>query len=216
MSELQFFNSRADFSAIERRLPHWAQAGTVCFITWRTNDSLPKEVVERWRHQRFQWLRQHGINPRAADCRAKLGQLDPRLQQQFYSHFSARWHDELDACHGGCVLKDSANSKIVADSLLYANGELYELTDFIVMPNHVHLLGTYFHEAAMLQQCESWKHYTARQIHRHIGGTGRFWQQDGFDYLVRSEDQFNHYRLYVADNPSKACLPEGQYLHWTK
>ncbi|MDA1055589.1 MAG: transposase [Planctomycetota bacterium] len=201
---------------IERRLPHWTQAGTACFITWRTDDSLPKEVVERWRLDRFQWLRKQGINPRAADWRAKLRELDLSLQHQFFEHFSARWHDELDACHGACVLKDAANAKIVADSLLYAHEDLYELTDFVVMPNHVHLLATFHSEEAMLDQCESWKHFTARRINRRIAATGRFWQQDGFDHLVRSEEQFEHFRMYIADNPGKARLAGGEYVHWSK
>jgi hypothetical protein len=34
------------------------------------------------------------------------------------------------------------------------------------MPNHVHLLAAFANEEAMLSQCESWKHYTARAINR--------------------------------------------------
>ena len=151
MSELQFFDPKANVAVIERKLPHWAQAGTVCFITWRTDDSLPKEVVQRWRHERFQWLRQHGINPRAADWRAKLHELDKPMRQQFYNQFSTQWHNELDACHGACVLRDPANAAIVAASLRYADGDLYELTDFVVMPNHIHLLATFHSEEAMLE-----------------------------------------------------------------
>lgn len=214
MSELHFFDREAEFSVFERKLPHWAQAGTVCFITWRTNDSLPKEVIERWRIERFQWLRDHGINPRMENLRTDLRTLDPSHQRQFSTHFSARWNDELDACHGACVLKEPENSRIVADSLLYANGDNYELTDFVVMPNHIHLLGVFFDEQGMLKQCESWKHYTGRQINRRIGNSGRFWQQDGFDHLVRSEEHFEHYRRYIADNPGKARLAEGEFLHW--
>ena len=36
---LQTFDPKADYSIIERKLPHWAQAGTICFLTWRTADS---------------------------------------------------------------------------------------------------------------------------------------------------------------------------------
>jgi hypothetical protein len=216
MGEFHFFDPRAEFSIVERKLPHWTQPGTVCFITWRTNDSLPKEVVERWRHERFHWLRRQGINPNAVNWREELRQLDLSLQHEFFDHFSTRWHDELDACHGACVLKDPANARIVTESLLYAHGELYELTDFVVMPNHVHLLAVFLSEDAMLEQCESWKHFTARKINRRIGDSGRFWQQDGFDHLVRSEEQFEHFRKYIADNPSKARLADGEYVHWSK
>jgi putative transposase len=216
MNELHFFDPRADVLVIERRLPHWAQAGTVSFVTWRTNDSLPRVVVEKWRSDRLQWLRQHGINPESATWREQLAHLGPRLQQWFFTHFSTRWHDELDACQGACVLRNPLNAQIVADSLMHDDGGAYEISDFIVMPNHVHLLATFLNEDAMLKQCQSWKHFSARRINRRMGTKGRFWQQDGFDHLVRSEEQFEHFRRYIAANPSMAQLDQGQYLHWRR
>lgn len=35
---LHLFDRDADVVIIERRLPHWAQAGAITFITWRTAD----------------------------------------------------------------------------------------------------------------------------------------------------------------------------------
>jgi putative transposase len=68
----------------------------------------------------------------------------------------------------------------------------------------------------MLAQCESWKHFTATRINRVLGRKGRFWQQDGFDHLVRSVEQFDYLRRYVAENPSRAGLGPGEYLHESK
>ena len=216
MSELHFFDLRAEFAVIERKLPHWSQAGVVCFITWRTDDSMPAEVLDRWRHERQQWLRQHGINPRAHDWREQLQKLGSETQHEFFQQFSTRWHDELDACHGACVLRRPELAQIVADSLLKFDGDRYDLTDFVVMPNHVHLLAAYPDEEAMLKQCESWKHWQATQINRAISSSGRFWQQDGFDHLVRSSEQFDHLRRYIADNPRKARLSAGEFIVWSK
>ena len=117
MSELHYFDPLAEFTIIERKLPHWSQAGVVSFITWRTQDSIPADVLERWRHERQQWLRQHGINPRAHDWRQQLQKLEPKTQREFFQHFSTRWHEELDACHGACVLRRPDLAQIVADGL---------------------------------------------------------------------------------------------------
>ena len=68
----------------------------------------------------------------------------------------------------------------------------------------------------MLTQCEGWKHFQAVQINRAISSSGRFWQQDGFDHLVRSEEQFEHFRRYIADNPRKAGLSPGEFIVWSK
>jgi putative transposase len=90
------------------------------------------------------------------------------------------------------------------------------LLDFVVMPNHVHLLAAFPDEAAMLEQCESWKHFTAARINRTLGQKGRFLQPDAFDHLVRSERQLAFLRRYIADNPKKAGLRVGQYVHYAK
>ena len=105
---------------------------------------------------------------------------------------------------------------IVADSLSKFDGDRYELTDFVVMPNHVHLLAAFPDDQTMLKQCEGWKHWQATQINRETKSTGRFWQQDGFDHLVRSSEQFDHLRRYIANNPAKARIPIGEFLAWSK
>ncbi|MCA9049140.1 MAG: transposase, partial [Planctomycetaceae bacterium] len=214
MNDLHFFDRSREFDIIERRLPHWTQAGVMCFVTFRTNDSMPAGVLNQWRAERQDWLRRQGINPMAGDWRDQLQRLDKLLQEEFFRSFSEKWHNHLDAGHGDCVLRRGALSRIVADSLLHANGEKYLLTDFVIMPNHVHLLAAFPGERALLDQCRSWKHFTATEINREVGRRGRFWQQDGFDHLVRSESQYRHFQRYIAHNPVKAGLSPGEFVHW--
>mgnify|MGYP000060356218 CR=1 FL=1 len=212
--ELHFFDPDEAAAVLYRKLPHWSQAGVVCFITFRTHDSMPREVVEGWHRDRRNWLDEHGVNPHAATWRLDLQQLDRPSQNEFYKLFSARWHDELDQCYGACVLKDPLNAKTVADSLLKFDGDRYWQTDFVVMPNHIHLLVVFPDDDAMLRQCEGWKRFTARTINQRGHQSGRFWQQDGFDHLVRSEAQFEYFRRYIADNPRKAGLKSGEFIHY--
>ena len=83
----------------------------------------------------------------------------------------------------------------------------------VVMPTHVHLLAAFATAEMMKEQCDSWLHYTARQINRQIGGKGKFWQQEPFDHLVRTVGQYEYLRRYIADNPCKAGLKPGEYLY---
>ena len=69
---------------------------------------------------------------------------------------------------------------------------------------------------AMLKQVESWKKWTALQINRALGRTGRFWQDESFDHLVRSPAAFDKFRRYIAENPSKAKLRPGEFIHWRR
>jgi putative transposase len=209
------FDREADVHIIDRRLPHWGQAGTVCFITWRTHDSMPNLVLDQWYGDRNKWLREQGIDSTYPDWRDRLHRLDLVLVQEFFAHFWNRWHDALDIGHGACVLRQPNLATIVEKSLRHFDGERYFLLDFVIMPNHVHLLASFPDESAMLKQCESWKHYTATQINRRLHQKGRFWQQDGFDHLVRSEEQFRYLREYIAANPKKAGIKPGEFVHYS-
>ncbi|MDB4491738.1 transposase [bacterium] len=82
--------------------------------------------------------------------------------------------------------------------------------DFVIMPNHVHLLSSFSDQEGLLKQCDSWKHFTARQINKRLGQAGRFWQQDAFDHLARHEAQFERSRAYLAENPRKAGFQKGE------
>lgn len=196
---------------VERRLPHWSQAGAVCFITWRTADSMPKAVVDKWYADRTAWLQRYGINPEHRDWRRQFLQKDPQAAREFLDHFWNRWQDDLDCCHGACVLRQSELAQIVRDSLLHFDGDRYLMLDFVVMPNHIHMLAAFPDEDAMVAQCESWKHFTATQINRRLKQRGRFWQQEAFDHLVRTERQFEYLRRYIANNGAKAGLRPGEY-----
>jgi putative transposase len=213
---LQFFEPTAELAIVGRRLPHWSQAGTVTFITWRTADSMPAPILDRWHRERVQWLHAHGIDPQSPVWRDRLHGLGKATAREFFNTFANGWHDSLDTGYGACVLRSPELAEIVARSLHHFDGERYLLLDFVIMPNHVHLLATFPDERAMLEQCKSWKHFTATQLNRRLHASGRFWQSDAFDHLLRSEEQFEYLRRYIADNPTKAGLKPGEFVHFRR
>jgi REP element-mobilizing transposase RayT len=213
---MQLFDPGEEYSVVERRLPHWSQAGTITFITWRTWDSIPETILRNWQRERDAWLRRHHIDAAAKNWQAQLSQRDASLVREFQLVLSDRWNGHLDDCHGACVLRRPELADVVTDSLRHFDGKRYELTDLVVMPNHVHLLVVFPKAEAMLQQCESWKHFTATKINRLLDRKGRFWQQDGFDHLVRSLVQFEYLRKYIAGNPEGARLQRGEFVHYSK
>ena len=176
---------------------------------------MPKSVVAEWHSERNHWLRANDIDP-DSDVHWQVNQLGSDLRSEYYNTFSERWHRQLDLCHGECLLRRPDLAKIVTDSFHHFDGTRYQLTDFVVMPNHVHLLVAFHDEDSMLLQCESWKRFTATKINRIVGRRGRFWQQDGFDHLVRSAEQLYYLRDYIRDNPSKAHLKANEYVHYSR
>ncbi|MBA3481444.1 MAG: hypothetical protein H0T51_06475 [Pirellulales bacterium] len=80
MDGLQFFDRRQDFTVAWKRLPHWAQSGTVTFITWRTVDSLPAAALERIARERDVTLRRFGIEPDGDPRGRSFGETPLRRQ----------------------------------------------------------------------------------------------------------------------------------------
>ena len=221
--EIQAFDPNESYSVVRRQLPHWAQAGTMCFITWRTVDSMPREVVERWIAERNEILSREGIDVNDAGFgetrlhwKKLVHRLTPQAQWKVQCDLTDRFECHLDACHGVCRLRRREIAEIVGESLQKFSGDRYELTDFVVMPNHVHLLAAFPDEDLMLKQCANWKRYTARKINAATAQRDEFWQEDAFDHLVRSPEQFEHYRRYIADNGPRANLPVTDYLWYSK
>ena len=163
--DLQFFDREQDHSIVWKRLPHWTQAGAITFITWRTADSMPKEVLNRWMWERDEFLRKNGLDP-TGDWKQALSQLPPKARGRIRWWLFNEWDRRLDDGAGACVLAEPQFSLIVMNSLQHFDGDRYLLTDAVVMPNHVHLLAAFRSEELMLEQCRSWKHFTATAIHR--------------------------------------------------
>lgn len=206
------FDPKCDFHIYEHCRPHWSQAGAVVFITFRTQDSIPREVIQRWDREKQEWLRRRGWDTQN-HWSLIVEQLYEEDRLDFHRTFNRCREEFLDACQGECLLRKPELSKIVADSLLHFDGERYRMGDFVVMPNHVHLLAAFESPDALKAQCDSWLHYTALQINKAMGTKGKFWQQEPFDHLVRSAEQFEHLKRYIAENPHKAGLSAGDYHH---
>jgi type I restriction enzyme R subunit len=214
---IRLFDRQAEFYLLDQRhLPHWSQTGTLAFITWRTWDSIAQEVLDRWQAEDNDWVRRHGVDPRAANREEQLAQIHRRLPDRLRRFRSSRWHAHLDRLHGDCILRRPELHQVVAECLRHFDGQRYELTDFIVMPNHVHLLAAFPDEQAMVAQCYRWKRYTALRINQLVERRERFWQTDAFDHLVRTVEQFDFLRKYIADNPRRARLKAGEYAHFSK
>ncbi|MBI2481167.1 MAG: hypothetical protein HYV60_21775 [Planctomycetia bacterium] len=205
----EVFDAGRELLVEETCRPHWSQAGAIVFVTFRTDDSIPAEVLDLWERQKQDWLMRRGYAN--VHWSLALDQLSPQDRRDFNIEFNRRREEFLDTSHGQCLLKRPELSAIVAESLLHFDGERYRMGDFIVMPNHVHLLCAFADAAAMRKQFDSWQHYTAVQINRSVGQQGKVWQGDPFDHLVRSPGQYDYLRQYIKDNPRKARLSSGQY-----
>ena len=207
----ELFDPRGDVSIREGKLPHWYQPGVTYFATFRTEDSVPQALLRSWHARRDVWLRRHGLDPSHPTWKVKLREF-PEVEREYNATFTREFMEYLDRGYGACVLRDVRLAKLVAENLRHFDGDRYRLGDFVVMPNHVHVLACLLGTTEIERQCRSWKKYTAGKINQVLGRHGRFWQEESFDHLVRSPAQFEYLQLYIAENPAKAGLRAGEYL----
>jgi REP element-mobilizing transposase RayT len=157
-------------------LPHLSKPGGTYFVTFCLADVARGRALER-------------------------GQL----REEINSEMAARQSD-LDPSSGECILKDPGLAAIVEDALLHFQGERYALSAWCVMPNHVHAVVTPFVEHALSEILQAWKSYSAHVINRRMKRTGKVWQKESFDHLVRSSESFERFVIYTEQNPVAAGL----------
>ena len=188
------YDEFADVDITRRNLPHRQQTGKTYFVTFRLADSIPTTKLSQLEDERRAWLKWNP-EPWTAEQR-----------QTYYERFSAKIDEWLDAGSGSCVLKDERAAKIVADALIHFDGERYDLGAWIVMPNHIHVVVTPRDGHHIEDILHSWKSFTAHKINELLGRTGRFWQHESYDHIVRNERALYKIQEYIDRNSEKAGI----------
>jgi carbamoylphosphate synthase large subunit/REP element-mobilizing transposase RayT len=195
------FDEHSEISQARRNLPHWEQAGTTYFVTFRLADAVPASLRAQWEEELANWLPHH---PKPWDARTAY-----EYQQRFIESRES-W---LDQGHGSCALRDRQSAEIVAAALRHFDGERYFLDGFIVMPNHVHALFQPFRGVALSDLLHSWKSFTAHEMKRAFPSMpGAVWQAESFDRIVRNWEELQAYRAYIVRNPDKAHLSTSEFI----
>jgi putative transposase len=194
---MKFYDHLAETRVTRNRLPHWQQDGATYFITYRLADSIPQELIVKWRKDRDIWIAQ---NPQP---------WDRETETEYHRLFSSELDRMMDLGHGSCVLRESEVRGLVSGTLLKFDGERYLLHSFVVMPNHVHILLTMADGHSLDKSVTSWKNFTARNINLRSESSGAVWQKDYFDTMIRDWKHFASVARYIRRNPGKAKLAEG-------
>ena len=107
-------------------------------------------------------------------------------------------------------LTDDGIAPHVIASLRHQDQETHLLFDYTIMPNHVHCIlkplpsdtGTH----NLLGVLCSIKRFSALQINRVLHRTGRLWQEENYDHVLRNLQDYQEKSLYIYMNPVKAGL----------
>lgn len=196
-------------------LPHWRQAGATYFVTFRLGDALPPEVAKQIWGAQVRWLKLKGIEwDPDGQWHHAFDALPSTDRREYSERFSRVIHQQLDAGYGECILRIPFLRYEIEASLRHFHKARYWLGDFVIIPNHLHLLITPLPGQELEDLLASIKKYSARRINLRRGKSGRrVWQADSYDHIVRDLDELKHFRRYIAQNPVEAGLPDQAYTY---
>jgi len=195
-------------------LPHIESEEGIYFVTFRLTGSLPSALLESWQAERTEIVSQ------ARNQNRELSEYELRRLNYLYQE---RIEKYLDAGKGDCWLANPNIAQIVFDAIECFDGTRYILHCWCVMPNHVHVLFSPCRsenqsrlDSLLIPILHSWKSYTALKANQILNRKGKFWQEEYFDVLVKSERQFAFYIRYILENPVTAKLcKKWQNWPWT-
>jgi len=82
----------------------------------------------------------------------------------------------------------------------------FQLHDFVVMPDHVHLLLTVFDEMTIEKAMQLIKGRFSHRLSHELGYKGEVWQRGFTEEQVINKESLEAHRAYIVNNPVKAGL----------
>lgn len=159
-------------------LPHFDAPNVTQFVTFMLHDAFPVTRRREWESALHE-----------PDESARRRQLEA-------------W---LDRGHGECWLRQPSIADLVENKLREHDGASYRLQAWCVMPNHVHLVVDVLN-TPLSQLLKLWKGGSARAANLALRRSGRFWEREYFDTLIRDEEHLRKAIRYTEANPVNARL----------
>ncbi|MDD3050577.1 MAG: transposase [Candidatus Cloacimonetes bacterium] len=165
-------------------LPHFDAGNIYQFITFRLYDSVPKEVIQKWKDEL-------GV------CKST------DINSKEYIELHNRIQKYEDNGYGQCFLKDDKINKVVEEALNFYHKIKYDLIEYAIMPNHVHVLIKVYEGNNLSSIVHSWKSFTALAANRILNRKGNFWMKDYYDRYIRNDEHFQAAISYIKKNSIK-------------
>jgi putative transposase len=108
---------------------------------------------------------------------------------------------------GRALLQSERNAKLFIDVLRsYVSAGKFRVHDFVVMPDHVHLLITVSEDMAIEKAVQFIKGGFSYRLRKEFGYLGEVWQRGFSDVRIEDRQSFLRHREYIAQNPVKRGL----------
>ncbi len=95
---------------------------------------------------------------------------------------------------------------LIATIIHYRDQKKYDLHEFVLMPNHLHLLITTREETTLERAVQLIKGGFSFRVKKELGITSEIWQRGYVDHRVRDRSDCEQHRKYIHANPVRAGI----------
>ena len=107
-------------------------------------------------------------------------------------------------------MQSERNALLLVDVLRsYVAAGRFRIHDFVIMPNHLHLLLTVGREMTVERAMQFIKGGFSYRLRKEHGYLGEVWQGGFSEVRIVDQESFLRHRECIAANPVKAGLAEG-------
>ena len=175
----------------KRNLPHFQTRGQIFFVTWVLASAIPKKMLKK-------------LESKNEDNKSSRNKW-----QTYFKNINDLLNDSNNKSD---FLQNPRMATIVANTLKFWDNKRITLYAFSIMPNHVHTIMEVYktdeqgNELYLAEILESIKKFSARECNKVLHRSGRFWQHESFDRIIRNREDLYYTINYILDNPVKAGL----------
>jgi putative transposase len=111
---------------------------------------------------------------------------------------------------GRRLLQSERNAELLVNVLRSLVAEhKFQLHDFVIMPDHLHLLLTVENSMTIEKTMQLVKGRFSYRLKKETGYLGEIWQRGYSEVQVLGKESFEKHRTYIAMNPVKTGLVES-------
>ncbi len=162
-------------------LPHCDLDCLCQFITFRLFDSVPKDIIFVWKEE-IEFLGKD---------------KDDNWKKSILYNKIATFEDRGYGC---CWLKQDKIQKLMETILKYYANIKYDLIEYKIMPNHVHVLIRLYENVSLPNIVHTWKSYSSTKINKLLNRKGKVWMRDYYDRFIRNEKHLDYVINYIRNN----------------
>jgi putative transposase len=102
------------------------------------------------------------------------------------------------------VFHSESWARLFLDTLYHYRGSAYLLHEFVIMPDHIHLLITPL--TSLVKAVQFIKGGFSYRVKKELGSSMEIWQKGFQDHRIRDAEDYRIHVIYVRENPIRKSL----------